>query len=73
MCLFRFLLVLLSGDELEDPADAESEAAANVGGPGVAVLQAHARMNDVIKMDTFYWSDKERRNGGFSKCTQVVC
>ena len=45
---------ILPGNELEDSADAESEAAADVEGPGVAVaiLQAHGRTNDVIEMDS---------------------
>ena len=50
-CLFRFLLGVLSGDELEDE---ESEADADVEGSGIAIVQAraHGKTNDVIKMNT---------------------
>ena len=55
--IFRFLLGVLPGDELEDPVDAENEAAPDEG-PAVAILQAHVGKDDVIKMDTSDWSFK---------------
>ena len=53
---FRFLLGVLPGDELENPADAENEATPDVEGPAVGILQAHVGTGDVIKMDTSDWS-----------------
>ena len=54
---FCFLLGVLPGDELEDPADAENEAEdPAIDDPAVAILQANVGTNDVIKMDNYDWS-----------------